>query len=163
MRDKLLKINLTTAYLISIPLGLIAAFIAFELPIILTRDGRYASILIIETYGWSILGLILSFYIAIWYGSKKAHYMLRAGNNLLPTSFKFSLIINCIVWITFSIIAIIDNLDYNILFVLIFPIVAFFISVAITTFTIGLLIVYLFDTRIKKELKATAANNCYNK
>ncbi len=167
MLNKVLKRNIITAYLISVPLGIFAILFVFALPVLITDEGL-GMILIITTYGWATLGLFLSFLASIWYGSKKAHERLLNGKKLLSTSFKFSLTINTIIWLTFIIIAIINNLhmkyqlsfirdntsDYglfNLIYFIVLPLTAFIISVTGTTFTIGLLIIYIFDKNIKKS------------
>ncbi len=106
MLNRTLKRNIITAYLISVPIGFFTILLVFALPIIITDEGL-ATILIVTTYGWSTLGLFLSFLASIWYGSKKAHERLLKGKKLLSASFKFSLTINIIIWLTFIIIVII--------------------------------------------------------
>lgn len=159
MTNQILKKNILTSYLISVPTGLLTVLIVFMFPVMLTGEGL-ATILLIETYGWAIVGLIASFLIAIWIGTIKAHNDLTKEKRLLKASFNFSLTINLIIWITFMVLTIIDNIDYNILFVLVLPIIGFIVSVIGTTFTIGLLVTYIFDKNIKREkIKNTAANS----
>lgn len=148
MKNQILKKNIMTAYLISVPSGLLMVFITFALPVIITGEGL-AGILLVETYGWAITGLILSFLISIWFGSKKAHSHLIKNKSLLNSSFCFSLTVNTIIWSIFLLLTIIKNFDYNILFVLILPVFGFIISLVGTTFTIGLLITYIFAKNLR--------------
>lgn len=150
MTNPVLAKNILTAYLICVPTGLLTIFIVFAIPLILTGEGL-ATILLVETYGWAILGLIFSFLISIWFGSKKAHSQLTKNKSVLNSSFYFSLTINTIIWTIFILLTIIKNFDYNILFVLILPVLGFIISVIGTTFTIGLIITNIFDRNLKKQ------------
>ncbi len=165
MLNKVLKRNILTAYLISVPLGLFTILFVYAMPVIITDEGL-PTILMVATYGWASLGLFLSFLASLWYGSKKAHGRLLKGKNLLSASFKFSLTINTLIWLTFIIVVIInklymnyelsfirDNPDsglFNLIYVIVLPLIAFITSVIGTTFTIGLLISYIFDKNIKK-------------
>jgi len=167
MLNRTLKRNIITAYLISVPLGIFTILFVFVFPGLITDEGL-GMILIVTTYGWATLGLFLSFLASIWYGSKKAHEKLLNGKKLLSASFKFSLTINTIIWLTFLIIVIInelymkyelsliniessDNGFFGLIYFLFLPLLAFIISVTGTTFTIGLLISYIFDKNIKKS------------
>ncbi|MFC2111393.1 hypothetical protein ACFLQ5_02965 [Bacteroidota bacterium] len=121
-------------------------------PAMVTGEGL-ATFIMVETYGYAIIGLIVSFLFAIWIGSKKAHSNLIKENKLIRTSFTFSLTINTIIWTTFIIVTVIDNIDNNILYVLIFPVIGYIVSVIMTTFTIGLLVTYIFEINLKREKK----------
>ena len=167
MLNKVLKRNIITAYLISVPIGLFTILFVFALPVLITDEGL-PTMLMVLNYGWATFGLFISFLVAIWYGSKNAHQSLLNGKKLLSASFKFSLTINSIIWLIFIVIVIINKLYinsefsliklkslendfFNLVYSLILPLIAFIISVIGTTFTIGLLISYLFDKNIKKS------------
>ena len=130
---------------------------------------RFGFFFVIATFNWAILGLLISFLFAISYGSKKAHNKILKGKNLLSSSFSFSFTINNIIWLTFAILAIAKHLyirhqaggiykDYvskgdvifYLIYFLIFPLIAYIISVVGTTFTIGLLISKIFKNNIIK-------------
>jgi len=162
--DKTLKKNITIAYFISVPLGL--AFVLFTLvaPVIITDETLFY-FLIIPKFGLAILGLILSFLFAIYYGSKKMHQKIRDNKSILKASFVFSLSINTIIWSTFILITLIQtvvvylfniNVPFNktsdSIFMLIYglaiPLVLYIISIIGTTFSIGLLLSYLFKRNI---------------
>jgi hypothetical protein len=165
---KILKANITTAYIISIPLGLICVFFTLAAPVMITQEAMFY-FLIIPKFGLAILGLILSFFFAIQYGSKKAHQKLIDNESILKASFIFSLNINTIIWatfifITFIQIAVIYLFEINSpfhettdsLFMLIYglaiPTLFYLLSTIGTTFSVGLLVSYLFKKNITKNI-----------
>jgi hypothetical protein len=78
MRD-ILRRNILTSYLICVPIGLITILVVFA---ILTKDGL-AAILLLDSYSWAIIGLIISFLIAIWFASKITNKSVSNGRGLL--------------------------------------------------------------------------------
>jgi hypothetical protein len=166
--DRTLKKNIITAYAISIPLGLICVLFTLAAPLMITAETMFY-FLIVPKFGLAILGLIFSFFFAIQYGSKKAHQKLIASESILKASFLFSFSINTIIWstfifITFIQIAVIYLFEINIpfynssnsIFILIYglaiPLFFYIISIIGTTFSIGLLISYLFKKNITKSI-----------
>ena len=147
MTREILRRNILTSYLICVPSGLLTIIVVFA---ILTKDGL-AGILLVDTYGWGIIGLIISFLIAIWFASKVTYKSVTNGRSLLNTSFRFSLTINSIIWSVFTVLTIVKNIKYNFLFVTIFPLIGFIVSLIVTTFTLGLLISYIFARNFKNE------------
>jgi len=148
--NQILKRNILTGYLISVPTGLLTVFIVFAFPVVFTGEGL-TTILLAETYGWAIIGLIISFLISIYFGSIKAHTKLTENNSLLSASFAFSLKINTVIWAAFVLLTIIKNFNYDLLLIFILPLLGFGISVIFTTFTLGLIISYIFNRNLKKQ------------
>lgn len=94
-------------------------------------------------YGKSILGLLISFILALYLGAIAIHRDVLNDKKLIWISFKYSLIINVIIWTTFTITTIVDNLETEEWLVMLLPIpIAFYICVILAPFTIGLLIAY---------------------
>jgi hypothetical protein len=148
MRKKLLLESILTSYLIGLPIGLITTFLVFALPVSLTGEG-ILTIVIIETYGKAIIGLILSFILALGFAGRNAYENLLSKKTLISTSFRYSLTVNLIIWSVFVIITLIDNFKFESLFYLIPPIIAFVICVLMTTYTIGLLISFMIQRKIR--------------
>jgi len=148
MRKKLLLESILTSYLIGLPIGLLTTFIVFALPVSLTGEG-ILTIVIIETYGKAIIGLIIAFIIALGLAGRNAFENLSRKKTLISTSFRYSLTVNLIIWSVFIIVTLIDNFKIESLFYLIFPIIAFIICVLITTYTIGLLISFMIKRKIR--------------
>lgn len=117
------------------------------------------TIVIIGTYGISIIGLVVAFLIALWIGGKLAYKNIKNGKSLLLTSFKYSTVVNLIIWTTFCLIVGLTVAEEKFL-MMIPPIIAFVVYTILTTFTIGLLISYVIRRINNKptELKNTVAN-----
>ena len=138
-----------SSYLIGTPIGLIAIFIVFSIPVMLTGEGL-ATMVLVGVYGKAILGLIISFLVALGIAGHNASVDIRKQKPLLKISFKYSLTVNTIVWTVFIIVTIFDNLytSNGFLLILTIPFLAFIFCSIITTFTLGLLICYIIKTKI---------------
>lgn len=147
MRETTFKKNIITAYLISVPLGLGTILLFSIIPAAISGEGL-ASMFLIFTYGWAIIGLTISFLIAIYFGSKKAHQCLVNNKSLLSASYEFSVTINTIIWGTFIILCILQNLRSHFILYIMPPLIAYIVCTLLTTFSIGLLMAYLFRRNI---------------
>ena len=136
-----------TSYLIGTPVGLITVFIVFSIPVMLTGEGL-ATMAMVGVYGKAILGLIISFLIALGVAGHIATTNLEKQNSLLKTAFKYSLTVNLIIWTVFILLTVADNFASDFWLYLIPPIVAFLICTTMTTFTLGLLICYIIKKRL---------------
>ena len=118
------------------------------------------TIVILGTYGISTIGLVVAFLIALWIGGKLAYENIKSGKSLLLTSFKYSTVVNLIIWATFFLIVGLTVTEEKFL-MMIPPIIAFVVCTILTTFSIGLLISYVIRRINNKptELKNTVANN----
>jgi hypothetical protein len=157
--EKKLKQSILTSYLIGAPMGILC--IIATILFIMTGEG-VITLLIYEMYGIPLVGLVIAFLIALWIGGKLAFKNIKNGKSLLLTSFKYSTVVNLIIWITFCLIAGITVKDEN--FMMIIPaIIAFFVCTILTTFSIGLLISYVIKRINNKptEVKNTVANIGY--
>ena len=148
MKKNILLESVLTSYLIGLPIGLITIFIVFVLPVSITGEGLL-TIVIIETYGKSIIGLILSFIFALGFAGRNAFNDLFNEKTLVFTSFKYSLTVNLIIWTVFIFITLLNNFKIESLVYLVPPIIAFVICVLLTTFTVGLLISYLIKRKMR--------------
>ena len=152
----LLSRNILLAYAICLPLGFLAIIVTITFPAMMTGEGL-ATMALFIVYGWSFLGLIIAFLLAIYLGSVRAHNALINGGSLLKSSFNFSITINLIIWIVFVVIAVFNN-EKHLGIILLFPIVAFITCTLGSIFTIGLLICYLFKMKIENEKKYRSAS-----
>ena len=121
------------------------------------------SIAIIGAYGISTIGLVLAFMIALWIGGILVYRNIKNGKSLLLTSFKYSSVVNLIIWTVFCLIVGLTVTEERFL-MMIPPIIAFVVCTILTTFSIGLLIAYIVKRINNKatELKNTVANNGYS-
>jgi hypothetical protein len=135
------------SYLIGAPTGIITIFVCFTIPVMLTGEGL-STIFLIDVYGKSILGLIISFLIVLGFAGHLASIDIEKRTSLLKTSFKYSLTVNAIIWLIFIVLTFFNREFENHLLIVTIPILAFIICTIITTFTVGLLICYLIKRRI---------------
>lgn len=154
--QKKLKQSILTSYLIGVPIGVMVVLATIWLPILITGEGLL-TMLVILLYKFSITGLVIAFLIALWFGGKLAYENIKKGESLLLTSFKYSTLINLIIWITFCFILGFTESE-NILFLMILPIIAFVICTILTTFSIGLLISYIIKKILDKPAEFLNSN-----
>ena len=159
--EKKLKQSIMTSYLIGAPIGIFVVFATIFVPSFLFGEGLM-TIVILGTYGISTIGFVVAFLIALWIGGKLAYKNIKSGKSLLLTSFKYSTVVNLIIWTTFCLIVGFTVTEERFL-MMIPPIIAFVVCTILTTFTIGLLIAYVVKRINNKpaELKNTVANNVY--
>lgn len=138
------------SYLIGAPIGLFTIFSVFAFPAMLTGEGL-ATMMMIGVYGKAIFGLIFSFLVALGVGGYYATKCIEYKNNLIKASFKYSLIVNLIVWTVFILFTIAEDIDKGLWLYLLFLIITFIFCTAITTFTIGLLVCYEIKKKITKN------------
>jgi len=157
--EKKLKQSILTSYLIGAPIGILTIIATIWIPLLLTGEGLL-TIVILETYGSSTIGLVVAFLIALWLGGKIAYQNIKSGKSLLLTSFKYSTVVNLIIWTTFCLIIGLTVAEERFL-MMIPPIIAFVVCTILTTFSIGLLISYMIKRINNKqtELRNTVANN----
>jgi hypothetical protein len=147
------KINLIIrtiliSYVFGTPVGMLVIIIAFLFPAFLTQDGL-ATMLLLETYGKAILGLIITFLFALGFGGYIIYRDFKKGRTLLVTSVRYSLVVNLLIWSVFVLITIIENSSKDITITLVPPVIAFIFCILITPFTIGLLICYLIRDKVR--------------
>ena len=157
--NKKLKQSILTSYLIGLPIGIMTVIAFAWLPLLISGEGLF-TMLFLRIYGYSTIGLIVSFLISLWIGGKLAYKNIHQGNSLLLTSLKYSTIVNLIIWTTFCVIIGVTA-DEDKLLMMIPPITAFVLCTLLTTFSIGLLISYIIKLINNKpaDLSITAANN----
>ncbi len=150
--------SILTSYLIGAPIGILTIVSTIFAPLLLTGEGL-TSISIIGGYGISTIGLVISFLIALWIGGKTAYKSAKKEKSLLSISFKYSSIVNLIIWTTFCLIIGLTSESDKFL-TMIPALLALVVCTIITTFTIGLLISYLVKRIINNSdgQKNTVAN-----
>jgi hypothetical protein len=147
MDKKIKRRSIMTSFIIGGPIGLLTIFVFLMLPGFLSGEGL-ATMLMVAVYGKAIIGLVISFFISLWFAGKNAYNDFLKNRKLLFVSFKYSLFTNIIIWTTFILITIFDNIGQFNWNYIAPPFFAFILCTAITTFTIGLLICYLIKQQI---------------
>jgi len=159
--EKKLKQSILTSYLIGAPIGILTIAATIWIPFLLTGEGLL-TIVILGVYRISTIGLLVAFLIALWVGGKLAYQNIKRGKSLLLTSFKYSTVVNLIIWTTFCLIVGLTVVEEMFL-MMIPPIIAFVVCTILTTFSIGLLISFVIKRINNKpsEIKNTVANTMY--
>ncbi|WP_439127546.1 hypothetical protein [Polaribacter sp.] len=155
MKKKLLQ-SILISYLIGVPIGLLTVIATIYIPLLLTGEGLLTMVVLIA-YKVSIIGLLITFLIALWVGGIVAYQNAKISTPLLLISLKYSTVINLIIWTTFClIIGVTETKD--VFFMMLPAIIAFFVCTILTTFSIGLLISYLIKRLFKKPVELLNTN-----
>lgn len=142
MDNRLRKESIWISYIYGLPFGFVTTFLAFSIPVMLTGEGL-ATMALIAIYGKALIGLLISFILTLYIGALIIYQDNIKNRKLLWTSFKYSTLINVIIWTVFTIITVIDNLETDEWFIILIPIpIAFYICIILTQITLGLLIAY---------------------
>ena len=144
------------SYLIGLlPITLFAVYAVYVKFCVEDFDLELGIVLLLCFYFQAIIGLFVSYFIALGIGGRNAAADIQKQKPLLKTSFNYSLTINTIIWTVFILLTIIFKGKHILEFydweMLILPIIAFIFCTAITTFTIGLLICYVIKNQINKS------------
>jgi len=153
-QNRLERIGIITSFVVGLPIGLITIALTFFAPTAISGEGL-PTMGLVAIYGKAILGLIAAFVFALWLAGKTIADNLLNGESLLRTSFIYSSTVNTIIWTVFIALTVAQNFGLFSLLFLIPPIIAFFICVGLTTVSIGLLISWIVDLRIKAVLKSS--------
>lgn len=156
--NKYEKIGVLTSFIIGLPIGLTPIFLTMFAPTAISGEGL-PTIGLIAVYGYSIIGLIMSFIYALWYAGRKIVNHILSDKSLLFTSYYYSITVNKIIWTVFLILTIFQNLNLFSLLFLIPPIIAFVLCVCVTTVSIGLIICGIAQILIKNEKNKIDTNN----
>ena len=142
MNSRLRKECIWVSYVYGLPFGMLSVFLVFSLPVMLTGEGL-ATMALIGIYGRAIFGLVISFILTLYIGAIVVYKDNLKNRKLLWTAFKYSTIINVIIWTVFTIITILDNIETEEWFTILLPIpIAFYVCIVLTPFTIGLWVAY---------------------
>ena len=156
------KIGSQTTLLICLPIGLVFSFLVLTISLFPPFDIALA--LVGGGLFWSPGSIIipLTFAYLLWIGGRKIVNNLRQDKSVLGTSFFFSLYVNSFLFLTIAVFWVISGLFYTInlkeyskptfLFIgLGLTIVTYIVATITTTFTIGLLTVYIIKKRLNRR------------
>ncbi|MCC6371292.1 MAG: hypothetical protein IT236_09835 [Bacteroidia bacterium] len=142
-----------TSLLIGMPIGLIAMFFMFLLPAALTGDG-FLLFVLSPMLSIPSLGFLISFFVSLWIAGEYAANNLQKNQALLLVSFKYSALVNVLVWLVFFVLFLLNSFGIfpkMILLSVVTPLLLAIFGTLISTFTTGLIICYA----IKKKLDGT--------
>lgn len=86
--------------LIGLPIGFTAILLSLYL-LIGKSDEGLAIIAFLITYGYSVLGLSMSFVFSLWFAGSRIAGNLIKGDSVLRASYKYSFTVNSIIWSIF--------------------------------------------------------------
>ncbi|MEP0211814.1 MAG: hypothetical protein ABJD66_01270 [Cellulophaga sp.] len=139
--NRQLSKSIFLSYILGAPIVLLTVITTILIPVIYVGKGL-SSMSIVLGSGFQTIGFVLAFLVAFWLGGKLAYTGIKNNNLLISTSFKYSVLVNLIIWIVFCLI--VGQSTGNSYFIFTPPaIIAVIVSTTITTFTIGFLISYL--------------------
>ncbi|NER11768.1 hypothetical protein SAMN06265375_1142 [Muriicola jejuensis] len=141
-----LRRSLFYSYLIGLPIGLGWIAAAIFAPLLL-GEGLFTMVVLVS-FGKAIIGLSIAFLISLWIGALIAKNSIKKGERLIVTSFKYSAIINLIIWTVFGLIMSLQP-EGEWMWGKI-AIVAFVICTVLTAISIGLLISHKIRIAITK-------------
>lgn len=99
-------------------------------------------------YGFSVLGLSISFIFSLWFAGRRIAVNLINGDSLLRASYKYSFTVNLVIWTLFILFSFRKSLGlYNVVFSIV-PFTLGFACTVCTTFTLGLLICRIVERRL---------------
>lgn len=128
--------SILISYMIGLPIGLLFVAAVIFLPPVLLGEGELTFSMLVS-YGKAILGLVISFVFVLWFAAILAEKSIRKGSSVLMTSFKYSFLVNLVIWLVFSIVA---SFNEKNIFGLLLPFIAFICCTVFTTLTAGFLI-----------------------
>ena len=135
-----LKQSILASYLIGGPIGIVTIISAIYMPVLLTGEGLF-TLVIMQVYRLSIIGLVVAFLIALGVGGKLAYHNIKSGKSIFTTSFKYSALVNLMIWATFCLIVGFTVAEDPFL-MMIPPLIAGIVCTVLTTCSLGLLVAY---------------------
>ena len=140
-----------TSLIIGLPTGVFTILIVFlgglALVGLLTQEGL-PGIGLFYMYKTPVIVMTIVFTLLLWPTGRLIESEIIKERKLLLISFKYSAIINSILFIVILIVTSLDGLD--LFFGLILPLILFIPSTIISTFTVGLLITNTIKRRITR-------------
>ncbi|HYG38623.1 MAG TPA: hypothetical protein VD908_08395 [Cytophagales bacterium] len=155
------SIGARTSLGIGLPLGLIAIIIFTIIPVAITGETLFL-IGFLVLNGYSTLFLLISFSAILWFSGKWMAKDISLSKNEFLVSFKYSVVVNAVIWSVFILVHIIVNKEIDTFFGLIVPSVLAGISIIITPLTVGILILKVIKYRIKKATQQIEVESIAN-
>ena len=147
--SKKLQQSILASYLIGAPIGLFGVFAIVFVPSFFFSDGLL-SMVILGTFGISIIGLILAFLFSLWLGGRLVYKDISNGKPLLLTSLRYSALVNLIIWTVFYLLVLITVEEKDLVFLYATALACLF-CILFTTFSVGLWISYEIKRIIYKS------------
>ncbi|WP_192822547.1 hypothetical protein [Rufibacter sp. LB8] len=142
------NIGAMTSLSMGLPIGLAAMVLFAMVSVIITGESMFL-------FGWfftngiSTVGMLVAFIAILWFAGKMLARDIEADISRIHATFRYSTLINIVIWSVFLLIHLITNRGFNLYFGIEVPLTLAVISVLITPFTVGRWI----HTALTKRLK----------
>lgn len=148
--DRVEKIGAWTSLTIGLPTGILAVGLGILFPALVTGES-FLTLAFLSINNIAVIGLLISFPIALWFGGQKLGTDIKLKKRTLSVTFKYTLIINAIIWTIFIATHWLTNDKFDLLLGLYFPLGLAIISIIFTPLTIGLIIYWTVRKRIERK------------
>ena len=136
------RIGAWTSLLIGLPTGVAGTVAGVLLPVTLTGEGVF-TINYIMLNGIATFGMLIAFGIMLWIAGKNLGSDIERGTGVLRATYRYSLIVNSVIWSAFMIVHMLTNARFDPMFGFILPLFMGIACIIITPFTVGLLIYFI--------------------
>lgn len=136
------RIGAWTSLLIGLPTGVAGTVAGILLPVTLTGEGMFTMNYIMVN-SIATFGMLIAFSIMLWIAGKNLGSDIQRGTGVLRATYKYSLIVNSVIWTAFMIVHLLTNARFDPMFGFILPLFIGIACIIITPFTAGLLIYYV--------------------
>jgi hypothetical protein len=135
------RIGAWTSLLIGLPTGVAGTVAGVLLPVTLTGEGVF-TINYIMVNSIATFAMLIAFGIMLWIAGKNLGSDIQRGTGVLRATYRYSLIVNSVIWSAFMIVHMLTNARFDPMFGFILPLFMGIACIIITPFTIGLLIYF---------------------
>ena len=136
------RIGAWTSLLIGLPTGVAGTIAGLLLPVTITGEGFF-TVSYIMVNGIATFGMLSAFTIMLWIAGKNLGNDIRRGIPVLQATFKYSLIVNSVIWTAFMIVHMLSNAKFDPIFGFILPLFMGIACIIVTPFSVGLIIYYV--------------------
>lgn len=136
------RIGAWTSLLIGLPTGVAGTIAGLLLPVTITGEGIF-TVNYIMVNSIATFGMLSAFTIMLWIAGKNLGNEIRRGTPVLQATFKYSLIVNSVIWTAFMIFHMLSNSKFDPLLGFILPLFMGIACIIITPFSVGLIIYYV--------------------
>jgi hypothetical protein len=141
------RIGAWTSLLIGLPTGVAGTIAGILLPVTLTGEGVFTmNYLLVNSI--ATFGMLLAFGVMLWIAGKNLGADIRRGTGMLRATYKYSIIVNSVIWTSFMIVHMLSNANFDPLYGFVLPLFMGLACIIITPFSIGMVIYYAAKTII---------------
>ncbi len=151
--DRVEKIGAWTSLTLGLPTGVLAIIHGFLFPAMMTGENLFTFVFLSSNSN-AVLGLLISFPIALWYAGQKLGTDIKLKRQTLLVTTKYTLLVNGTIWTIFILTHWLTNDKIDLFLGLYLPLGLALISIILTPVTIGLIIYWVTKRRIEKFASA---------